>query len=44
MQGGIPLAFLDKLLHFFLELQRLTFLERHVVYAITQAKHTTNKK
>jgi hypothetical protein len=42
--GRRPLAFLVKLLCLFLELLLLNFLERRVVYTITQAKHTTNKK
>ena len=43
-KGRSPLAFLAKLLCLFLELQLLIFLERRIVYPITQAKHTQNKK
>jgi len=43
-RGRSPLDFLAKLLCLFLELQLLIFLERHVVYMITQAKRTQNKK
>ena len=43
-RGRSPLAFLAKLLILFLVYLLLVSLERRVIYTITQAKQTINKK